>query len=225
MRVVQRQVNGREVMTTELHEVIIDHGSTLVGPVTTTIPQGQVTVLQGASGSGKTSLCLAMTGFLTPNSGHIEGDIGILVPQNPREWLNPRLKVGQVLEHTMRIRRTQSTDPVDQGPGVHAARSAERPLDRDELLALALLSPEIAEHRCGELSGGQAARVCIARALASGIDTIVCDEPTAALDSSNAARIAWLINDLAASGKTMVWATHDRDLVAATNDGHSFVTL
>lgn len=221
----------------ELHEVIIDHGSTLVGPVTVPIPQGQVTVLQGASGSGKTSLCLAMTGFLTPSSGHIEGDIGVLVPQNPREWLNPRLKVGQVLEHTMRIRRTQPTDPAHQGPGSYTARSADsaadsaadRPLDRsfdrNELLALALLGPEIAEHRCGELSGGQAARVCIARALASGNDTIVCDEPTAALDSSNAARIAWLISNLAASGKTMVWATHDRDLVAATDNGHSFVTL
>lgn len=221
----------------ELHEVVIDHGSTLVGPVTAAIPEGQVTVLQGPSGSGKTSLCPAMTGFLTPGRGHIEGEIGVLVPQNPREWLNPRLRVSQVLEHTMRIRRTQSSDPAHQGPGLRAARPSERAadaaeraadrpldgdLDRDELLALALLGPEIAEHRCGELSGGQAARVCIARALASGIDTIVCDEPTAALDSSNAARIARLVNNLAATGKTMVWATHDRDLVAATDSGHSF---
>lgn len=206
----------------ELHDVIIDHGSTLVGPVTAAIPQGQVTVLQGASGSGKTSLCLAMTGFLTPTSGHIVGEFGILVPQNPREWLNPRLTVAQVLDHTMRIRRAQSFHP----PSIRQSQlSPERLLDRDELLSLALLGPEIVEHRCGELSGGQAARVCIARALASGIDTIVCDEPTAALDSSNAARIAWLISNLAASGRTMVWATHDRDLVAATDDGHSFVTL
>jgi len=87
------------------------------------------------------------------------------------------------------------------------------------------LSPELAHHRCGELSGGQAARVCIGRALASGIATIVCVEPTAALDSSNAARIAWLINDVAEVGKTIVWATHDRDLVAATDVGYSFVTL
>ena len=87
------------------------------------------------------------------------------------------------------------------------------------------ISPERAHHRCGELSVGQAARVCIGRALASGIATIVCDEPTVALDSSNAARIAWLINDLAEVGKTTVWATHDRDLVAATDVGYSFVTL
>ncbi|MGC2942859.1 MULTISPECIES: ATP-binding cassette domain-containing protein [unclassified Brevibacterium] len=228
-----------------LTDLVIDYGSTRVGPVDADIPAGTVTVLQGASGSGKTSVCLAMTGFLRPSSGRVDGELGVLVPQNPREWLNPRLTVAEVIEHTRAARESgggaggsgpagQSKGvarPAGQARGSAGGAGAERAggsHDSHDLLALldrALLSPELAHHRCGELSGGQAARVCIARALASGIDTIVCDEPTAALDSSNAARIAWLINDLAEAGKTIVWATHDRDLVAATDVGYSFVTL
>ncbi len=203
-----------------LTDVVIDYGSTRVGPVDADVPAGTVTVLQGASGSGKTSVCLAMTGFLTPSSGQIEGGLGVLVPQNPREWLNPRLTVAEVIEHTRAARGAGTA-----GRNRVASGGAGNSLGLPALLDRALLSPELAHHRCGELSGGQAARVCIARALASGIDTIVCDEPTAALDSSNAARIAWLINDLAEAGKTIVWATHDRDLVAATDVGYSFVTL
>ncbi|WP_169251197.1 ATP-binding cassette domain-containing protein [Brevibacterium sp. 'Marine'] len=236
--------------------VVIDYGSTRVGPVDADVPAGTVTVLRGPSGSGKTSLCLALTGFLTPSSGQVEGDLGVLVPQNPREWLNPRLTVAEVIEHTWAVRGAggasdggtgsagggagragSGASGVGSGAGGVGSRAtgAERGRDApgtagddrclDALLDRALLGPELAHHRCGELSGGQAARVCIARALASGIDTIVCDEPTAALDSSNAARIAWLINDLAEAGKTIVWATHDRDLVAATDTGYSYITL
>lgn len=234
-----------------LTDVVIDYGSTRVGPVGADVPAGTVTVLQGPSGSGKTSVCLAMTGFLTPSSGQVDGDLGVLVPQNPREWLNPRLTVAEVIGHTRAARsaggvarRRASSDGAigaggrasdaggrlggGAGSGAGAASGAGASgdsIDLEALLDRALLSPELAHHRCGELSGGQAARVCIARALASGIDTIVCDELTAALDSSNAARIAWLINDLAEAGKTIVWATHDRDLVAATDVGYSFVTL
>ena len=207
----------------KLTDVVIDYGTTRVGPVDADVPAGTVTVLQGASGSGKTSLCLAMAGFLTPSSGQVEGDLGVLVPQNPREWLNPRHTVAEVIEHTWTVRGAGGAIGAERGRDAAGTAGDDRRLEA--LLDRALLGPELAYHRCGELSGGQAARVCIARALASGIDTIVCDEPTAALDSSNAARIAWLINDLAEAGKTLVWATHDRDLVAATDVGYSFITL
>jgi ABC-type Mn2+/Zn2+ transport system ATPase subunit len=219
----------------ELTDVVIDYGSTRVGPVTSAIPAGSVTVLQGPSGSGKTSLCLAMTGFLAISGGRIDGELGVLVPQNPREWLNPRHTVAEVIARTRTIRGIGAADGTDGGSresgrgaggsGVGPGDAVGGSGDSAEILERSLLGPELAGRRCGELSGGQAARVCIARALASGIDTIVCDEPTAALDSSNAARIARLINDLAAAGKTLVWATHDRDLVAATDDGYSFVNL
>lgn len=192
----------------ELHELEIDYGATRIGPVSAPFPAGNVTVLRGDSGSGKTTLCLAMTGFLTPTSGHIRGEQGVLVPQNPREWLNPRHTVAEVIDRTARIlgRRLGAEERVD-------------------ILARALLGPELLEHRCGELSGGQAARVCLARALASGVDTIVCDEPTAALDASNAARFALLISGLAEAGHTIIWATHDLPLVMATNAGCGFVSL
>ncbi|WP_231445051.1 ATP-binding cassette domain-containing protein [Brevibacterium zhoupengii] len=192
----------------ELHDLEIDYGTTRIGPVSAEFPAGHVTVLRGGSGSGKTSLCLAMTGFLTPTSGHIRGERGVLVPQNPREWLNPRHTVAEVIDRTADIR----------GHSIDAE-------ERIDILSRALLGPELLDHKCGELSGGQAARVCLARALASGADTIICDEPTAALDASNAARFARLIRALAEAGNTIVWATHDLPLVMATNANSRFVSL
>lgn len=192
----------------ELHELEMDYGGIRIGPVDADFPAGKVTVLRGGSGSGKTTLCLAMTGFLTPTGGHILGEPGVLVPQNPREWLNPRHTVDEVIDRTARI--------------LGHSLAAE---ERVDIMARALLGPELLVHRCGELSGGQAARVCLARALASGVDTIVCDEPTAALDASNAARFACLISALAEAGRTVVWATHDLPLVMATNAGCGFVSL
>lgn len=192
----------------ELHELEIDYGNTLIGPISAEFPAGKVTVLKGGSGSGKTSLCLAMTGFLTPATGHTRGEHGVLVPQNPREWLNPRHTVAEVIDRTARIFGHRLDTEV-----------------RVDILARALLEPELLEHKCGELSGGQAARVCLARALSSGIETIVCDEPTAALDASNAARFARLISALAEAGHTIIWATHDLPLVMATNADCGFVVL
>ena len=192
----------------ELHELEIDYGTTLIGPVSADFPAGNVTVLRGGSGRGKTTLCLAMTGFLTPTSGRIRGEPGVLVPQNPREWLNPRHTVAEVIDRTARI----------------LGRKLETE-ERTDIVVRALLRPELLEHKCGELSGGQAARVCLARALASGVDTIVCDEPTAALDASNAARFARLLSALAEAGHTIIWATHDLPLVMATNANSRIVSL
>src|SRR5439155_10880157 len=91
------------------------------------------------------------------------------------------------------------------------ARAQAPPL---ELLALVGLE-EKADHLPGELSGGEAQRVAIARALAQRPDLMLCDEPTAHLDSDTAVRVLDLLDALHdAFGFALVVATHDSDVAA-----------
>lgn len=185
-------------MSMSIQQLTIHRGPTVLGPHDAHFPAGQVSLITGASGAGKTSLCLALSGFITPTAGHITGTAAALVPQNPREWLNPRHRVDDVIAHAGACRG------IDHGP----AR-------RQEIAWQARLPQHLLMRRCASLSGGQAARLCIARALATNLPAIVCDEPTAALDVSNAAGIAHLMLSLAEAGRVVIWATHDLDLAEA----------
>ena len=74
-----------------------------------------------------------------------------------------------------------------------------------------------------ELSGGEAQRVAIARALATGPSVLLMDEPTASLDAARRFDLADLVKSLAASGRTVIVATHDAEFAAAC--AHTTIVL
>ncbi len=181
---------------------------------------GECLGIVGESGSGKSTLGRAILHMLR-HEGHIllDGQAVAALPrperrralrriqpvfQDPRESLNPRLRVRDALAEPLRL------------GGLFDVR-----LDREVavLLGKVGLDPSLAERLPGQISGGQAQRVAVARALAARPEIIVLDEPTSALDVSTQAMLLCLLRDLARSERVaLVMISHDLAAVCSLAD-------
>lgn len=180
-------------------------GNPVLDRVSTDIPAGACTAVVGPSGAGKSTLLRLLTRLAEPTTGRILLD-GTPLP----EWdvLVLRRRVGLVAQR-----------PVLLADHVRDELRIGRP-DLSEqriigLLARVGLSPAFAERRGAELSGGEAQRVCLARALAVEPEVLLLDEPTSALDGVNATLIAELARAHVAAGGTVVLVSHDLAVVRA----------
>jgi peptide/nickel transport system ATP-binding protein len=182
--------------------------------------RGEVVGLVGESGSGKTTLGRAILGLAPATAGRIVFDgqdvAGLsrrrlrqlrrraqMIFQDPYSSLSPRLRVSYLLSEPYLINHIPA-------PQQHTI---------DELLAMVELSSEQASKYPHELSGGQARRVGIARALALSPEFLVADEPTSGLDVSAAAAILNLMKDLGRElGLTYLVITHNLGVVGYIAD-------
>jgi oligopeptide/dipeptide ABC transporter ATP-binding protein len=196
--------------------------------VTLSLLRGECLGVVGESGSGKTTLGRAVLQMI-PYQGEIILD-GVdfqglprgqkraqrrkiqIVFQDPRESLNPRITIGDIIAEPMRL----SADASNQRARVV------------NLLGRVGLNPEMASRLPGAVSGGQAQRIAIARALAAEPEIIVLDEPTSSLDVSTQAMLLNLLKDLAGqTGLSYILISHDfavvsymADRIAVLNAGH-----
>lgn len=187
--------------------------------VSLTIRSGETLGLVGESGSGKTTVGRLLLALERPDEGTIEFDgVGLLdldrqdlrrvrrqmqlIFQDPLSSLNPRHSVLQAVAHPLRTHGE--------------IRNATEGLDRViELLDTVGLPASIADRFPHELSGGQAQRVCIARAIALRPKLIVADEPTSALDVSVQAQILNLLKRLQQElGMAYLFISHDLRVVS-----------
>lgn len=170
---------------------------------------GQLTGIMGPSGSGKSTLLYVVGLLLRPQSGRIVLD-GIDVSRFG-DWKRSRIRsehVGFVFQDAaLDYSRTVLDNVVE--PTVYAPR---RPRGRRER-ARQLLSSVGVEldpgRKPGQVSGGQAQRIGLCRALMTTPSIILADEPTGNLDDTNATVVIDLLRDAAAEGATVVVATHD----------------
>ncbi len=192
---------------------------TILSDVSLSVARGESVALVGESGSGKTTLARAVMG-LQPISGGtvafegepVQGRAGTarlrraasMMFQDATASLSPRLTVGYLVTEPLRIHGQSLTDPD------RIAR---------DLLATVGLPPAMVHRYPHELSGGQARRVGVARALALRPRLVIADEPTAGLDVSVQAEVLNLMADLRADmGLAYLIITHNLALVRHVAD-------
>ncbi|MEL6873402.1 MAG: ABC transporter ATP-binding protein, partial [Pseudomonadota bacterium] len=175
--------------------------------------------LVGESGSGKSTVAKMLVGLLPPTDGTVKIHGTSMWPrseaqemralrrriqmifQDPFASLNPRWRVGRIISDPIRAFNLYETeqDITDQV---------------GQLLRTVGLDPSDAEKFPHEFSGGQRQRICIARALSSKPEFLVCDEPTSALDVSVQAQILNLMRDLQDEfGLTYLFISHNLAVV------------
>jgi ABC-type multidrug transport system fused ATPase/permease subunit len=163
------------------------------------VPPGQITGLLGPSGTGKSTLLRALVRLVDVDAGTITLDGTDIRALDAREL---RCRVGLVAQ------------TPDMLPGTVAdnLRYGVGELGDDRLraaLADVDLDPSFAARAAAELSGGERARVALARALTRGPQLLLLDEPTAALDSDTAAHIGATLRRLRDQGIGVCITTHD----------------
>ncbi len=193
--------------------------------VSLTIPQGKVTAIVGASGSGKTTIVKLMQGFYEPLHGQIKIGNTPLSMIHPRLW---RSKTGSVMQESFIFSDTIANniavgvDEIDPVRLLHAVRVANI---EDFILSLPMgYSTKIGMEGNG-ISAGQKQRILIARAVYKNPEFIILDEATNSLDTSNE-RIIMQNLEHFYQGKTVVVVAHrlstvrNADKIIVIDHGH-----
>lgn len=177
---------------------------------------GTLTVLAGASGSGKSSLLYLLSGLARPTTGEIAwGDTALsnLGEAGRDRWR--RINAGFIFQDFHLIEEMTPLANVLL-PVWFGGWSAGKQTARAQMLLDELAVPA-GRSKAGLLSRGEQQRVAIARALLGDPAVIFADEPTASLDRVAGARVIDALVRLAAEGRTIIAASHDPDLRAAAN--------
>jgi putative ABC transport system ATP-binding protein len=193
-----------------------DSGGYIVRPIrhlNLEVGSGELVLLLGASGSGKTTVLSALAAILRPTAGTIRiGEVEVTGLRGAALTEYRRHRVGVVFQTFNLVPSLTARDNVQAPlwaagmPARQARARAERLLDRVGL-------GERLNHRPGDLSGGQQQRVAIARALAHDPPLVLADEPTAHLDYIQVEGVLRLLRQLAQPGRIVVVATHDERLL------------
>lgn len=192
------------------------YGSTrALDSVSIAIAAASSTAIMGASGSGKTTLLHVLAGIIPPDSGsvHYAGSEISGLSDTDRSRLR-REQFGFVFQQGLLVPELTAIENVALALMVNgmSKRDAVGPAGQ-WLAALGLAGME--NRRIGELSGGQAQRVAIARSQVTGARIVFADEPTGALDSVTSSEVMdALLGSTVSQGRTLVVVTHDPSVAA-----------
>lgn len=185
------------------------------------LKKGETLALVGESGCGKTTTGRAVIKLVKPDGGEIQfkgQNIGEMskkqfrplcprlqmIFQDPYGSLNPRMKIRKLLEEAAVY-------------GVKPGESLEKTVE--ELIKSVGLTADDLDRYPHEFSGGQRQRICIARAIATRPDIIICDEPVSALDLLVQAQILKLLKELQKKyGFAYIFISHNLSVVRYMSD-------
>lgn len=199
-------------MTLSLHEVLVHRGHFRLGPIDARVEHGRLVAVLGGNGSGKSTLLGALAGSFAPDGGE--------------------MRFGEIdLRRATPAVRASAVAFVPQRPSLEAAFTVRTSVElgrfarphRPERVDAALACCDLATlawRRWHDLSEGQRQRAALARAIAQhepgGL--LLLDEPFAAMDPASARNSFAVVRSCAAAGGTVLLATHDLILAAATDE-------
>jgi iron complex transport system ATP-binding protein len=197
--------------------VSVDLGGTrVVDDVSLDVMHGRVLALVGPNGAGKSTLLSVLSGDRAPSAGHVELDGRGIGEWSPGELARRRAVLTQ--ENQVAFAFTvREVVAMGRTPW----RGTEDYAFDDAAVAEALAQADVAHltrRAFPSLSGGEKARVSLARVLAQRTPTVLLDEPTAALDLRHQEDVMRIARELAATGVAVIVVLHDLSLAAAYAD-------
>src|SRR6202041_236934 len=195
----------------EARDLVLSFGSTpALRGASLGVGQGEIVAVMGPSGSGKSTLLHCMAGILTPDQGEVWfGGQRLDTLSDERRSELRRNRFGFVFQSGQLVPELTAEENVAlplllsgtrRGPAMTAARKWFAALGLDGL----------EQRRSGEMSGGQAQRVALARGLVAQPEVLFADEPTGSLDSLTGELVMELLTDSARQqGTTVVLVTHE----------------
>ena len=202
-----------ELVADELH---LTYGATVaLAGASATVAPGEILAVVGPSGSGKSSLLYCLAGLFKPDRGEVRfGDVSLSRLSDEERSDLRRSRFGFVFQFSELVPELTLRENITLPLELNKYPRRRRKAIVDELVEKLGLT-EHADRRPSNVSGGQAQRAAVARAVVHRPAVVFADEPTGSLDSANGAVVLDLLVGLARDeGAAVVLVTHDATVAA-----------
>jgi len=176
------------------------------------IKEGEFISIVGKSGAGKTTLVRLILGLEAPTSGEVYFKGINLNNADPSKIQEIRRKIGGIYQDYKLLPKKTVYENVAYIMQVEGKENEEIESEVSKVLEVIGLKDKV-NNFPNELSGGEQQRLAIARALVNHPDIIIADEPTGNLDPYNTYEVISLLQKINEAGKTVILATHDREII------------
>lgn len=194
------------------------NGNAVLKDITEQVDPGQVIVVIGPSGGGKSTFLRCLNLLETPTSGHVAFNGEDLTTLDTKRVNELREEMGMVFQSFNLFPNMNVLENIKLAPMKVKGVSEEAATQRAHELLQQVNLDDHATAFPASLSGGQAQRVAIARALAMDPKVMLFDEPTSALDPEMVGEVLAVMQQLANQGMTMVVVTHEMGFAKSVAD-------
>lgn len=223
MSIRSNEMNDRNDFILQVEEITKTFGEKVIFQnISINVKVGEVVVIVGASGTGKSTFLRCINGLEDIQKGRIifEGEI---IDAHSKKIVDRRKRIGMIFQNFNLYPHLNALDNVTLAPIKVLGESKKVAEER----AMNMFKKVRLEHRAkaypSQLSGGEQQRVAIARALAMNPSLMMFDEPTSALDPETVGDVLTVMEELASDGCTMLVVTHEMGFADHVGDRMIFM--